>query len=109
MSRLLAIRRRETGAEVSVEHEGREFILWRAGWQAPDEPTAGDSEELRQWAAPIIQARLDDEQAQSDADAADEAAIDLAGFIQWVRDHRRDPEVRVALKPLARRYREEVG
>lgn len=109
MASILAIRERPAGTEICIEHNAREFVLWRANWWPPPNPTAEDRAEFVAWATPHVVAILVAEDAEAVEDAADEVAIDAVAFFTWLYDHRHNPQIRQELKRLARYYREEVA
>lgn len=109
MASLLALRPREAGTEISIEHNGREFVLWRAGWWPPDPITPADRDEFIAWATPHVTAILSNEADEAAEDALDETALDAVAFFNWLYSKRNNPQVRQQLKPLARHYRDEVA
>lgn len=99
--KLLAIRQRETGAEVSVlDDAGKERVFWKYGHKAGEAVPST-------WYAPLVAAQVTAEAAiaTKEATAASDAGTLSNGFLTWLKANKARADVRALLIALAKLYR----
>ena len=110
MAELLTVRNKNGGCKLLVEHLGVEYRLFRPNFTWPENPTAQDIAELKDWATPhVLRVKADlDAKAALKASASD-AIENPAAFKQWILANWTRSDVKEHLKPLALMFSEETA